>query len=163
MILQKKILSMKKISKFIFGEVIPLVFVCLMLYTAISKLKDYNLSREQMAMMPLLTPVAHIVVWSLPLAEIVIAALLFIPVTRLKGLYAFTTLMVFFAGYVSYMMIFYDHLPCSCGGFLEMLSWKGHLIFNSIVVLLGIAAIALIKRIDSSPHEDVRRKVLTQN
>lgn len=149
---------MKKISKFVFGEIIPLTFVCLMLYTAISKLKDYNLSREQMAMMPLLTPVAHIVVWALPLAEIVIAALLFIPATRLKGLYAFSTLMFFFAGYVSYMMIFYDHLPCSCGGFLEMLSWKGHLIFNSITVFLGIAAIAFLKNTGPFSHEETKRK-----
>jgi hypothetical protein len=127
------------------SEIIALLYVCLMLYTAISKLSDYNLTREQMALMPLLTPVAHIIVWLLPVSEIVIAVLLFFPGTRGIGLRAVTALMVFFCIYIVYMMANYAHLPCSCGGLLEALSWKGHLIFNGVFIVAGIIAMILPK------------------
>jgi hypothetical protein len=117
-----------------------------MLYTAISKLADYNLSREQMAMMPLMTPIAHIIAWALPVAEIIVAILIFIPKTRIKGLYAVTGLMIFFSVYIVYMMTNYEHLPCSCGGILQALSWKGHLIFNGVYILMGVVAIVLYRK-----------------
>jgi hypothetical protein len=129
----------------IIAEIIALLYVCLMLYTAISKLSDYNLSREQMALMPLLTPIAHIVVWLLPVTEIAIAALLFFPGTRRIGLIAVTGLMVFFCIYIIYMMANYAHLPCSCGGLLEALNWKEHLIFNGVFIAMGVIATLLLK------------------
>lgn len=117
-----------------------------MLYTAISKLADYNLSREQMALMPLMTPIAHIIAWVLPVTEIIVAILIFIPKTRIKGLYAVTGLMILFSVYIVYMMTNYEHLPCSCGGLLQALSWKGHLIFNGVYILIGIIAIILYRK-----------------
>lgn len=128
------------------AEIIALLYVCLMLYTAISKLSDYNMSREQMAMMPLMTPVAYIVAWLLPVTEILIAALLFFPKTRVLGLKIVTGLMLSFSVYIIYMMIYYEHLPCSCGGFLDLLSWPAHLILNGTFIVLGIIAMLLFKR-----------------
>ncbi|PWV55547.1 MauE/DoxX family redox-associated membrane protein [Chitinophaga sp. S165] len=128
-------------------EVISVLYISLMLYTAVSKLSDYNLSREEMAMMPLLTPIAHVVSWLLPFTEIAIALLVFIPITRIKGLYVATALMTWFTVYIIYMMTNYEHLPCSCGGLLQALSWKGHLVFNSIFIVLGLVAIFLYRTI----------------
>ncbi len=127
-------------------ELITILYISLMLYTAISKLADYNLSREQMAMMPLMMPIAHIIVWILPVTEIIIAILIFIPQTRIKGLYIVTGLMILFSVYIVYMMTNYEHLPCSCGGLLQALSWKGHLIFNGLYILMGIIAIILYRK-----------------
>lgn len=127
-------------------ELIVILYVSLLLYTAISKLSDYNLTREQMALMPLLKPVAHIMTWLLPLTEIIIAILLFIPKTRLTGIKAATALMLSFTIYVTYMLIFFKDLPCSCGGFLDSLSWPQHLVFNGIFILLGLLAMYLHKR-----------------
>lgn len=124
-------------------EFITILYISLMLYTAVSKLSDYNLSREQMAMMPLLRPISHIVAWLLPMIEIMLAVLVFLPVTRVKGLYGVTGLMVLFTIYIMYMMTNYQHLPCSCGGLIETLSWTGHLVFNLIYIMLGILAIVL--------------------
>jgi len=130
----------------IIAEIIALLYVCLLLYTAISKLTDYNMSREQMAMMPLMTPGAHIVAWLLPVTEILIATLLFFPKTRVLGLKVVTGLMLSFSVYIVYMMMYYKHLPCSCGGFLDLLSWPAHLVLNGTFIVLGIIALLLSKR-----------------
>jgi uncharacterized membrane protein YphA (DoxX/SURF4 family) len=114
-----------------------------MLYAAINKLMDYNLSREQMALMPFLTPFAYVLAWLLPAIEIAVAILLFLPKTRLKGLYLVTALMLFFTTYIVFMMINYKNLPCSCGGFLNVLSWPAHLFFNGLFILLGVFGILL--------------------
>lgn len=135
----------------VIAEIIALLYVCLMLYTALTKLMDYNLSREQMAMMPLLTPMAGVVTWLLPTTEIFIAALLFFPRTRIAGLKVVTALMVFFCLYITYMMLYHEELPCSCGGFLEALSWPQHLIFNGIFIALGLIALVFSRNKRPSP------------
>jgi hypothetical protein len=110
------------------------------------------MTREQMALMPALESVAHIVVWLLPATEIVIALLIFIHQTRKTGLYAATILMILFTLYIIYMMLFYPNLPCSCGGFLTELSWPGHLVFNSSFILLGILAIRMYNNSNATPQ-----------
>ena len=143
------ILLLRWLTKSIIVEIIAILYMSMFLYTAINKWSDYTMSREQMALMPLLTPVAHIIVWLLPLTEIVITLLLFFYKTRKVGFYAATILMSLFTLYITYMMIFYPTLPCSCGGFLEALSWPGHLVFNSVFIVLGIIAIVMHKKTSS--------------
>lgn len=127
-------------------EIISVLYMSMFIYTALSKWSDYIMTREQMALMPLITPVAHIIVWLLPSTEIALALLLFFTKTRKIGLYASVTLMILFTLYIAYMMIYYPTLPCSCGGFLNALSWTGHLIFNSVYIVLGVAALLLLKK-----------------
>lgn len=130
-------------------ETIVILYISMFLYTAISKWSDITMTREQMALMPLLTPVAHIIVWLLPATEIAIMLLIFFPQTRKTGLYAATILMMLFTLYIVYMMLFYPRLPCSCGGFLTELSWPGHLVFNGVFIVLGILAIKMDKQNNS--------------
>jgi len=118
-------------------EVIALSFVILFLYTGISKLMEYSVFREQIAGSPILAPIAWWFAWLLPLSEFVAALLLFFPRTRLKGLYGGLVLMILFTGYIVGILNFSKHLPCSCGGILELLSWKAHLLFNSALILLA--------------------------
>jgi hypothetical protein len=139
-------LLLKWLKKSTLIEIIAILYMSMFLYTAISKWSDYTMTREQMALMPLMTPIAHIVVWLLPATEIAITLLIFFQQTRKKGLYAATMLMVFFTLYIIYMMLFYPHLPCSCGGFLTELSWPGHLVFNSAFIVLGIVAIRIYNK-----------------
>src|SRR3954463_15149256 len=74
-------------------EIIAILYMSMFLYTAISKWSDVTMTREQMALMPLMTPIAQIVVWLLPATEIAITLLIFFQQTRKKGLYAATILM----------------------------------------------------------------------
>lgn len=147
------LLLVRWLKKSTLVEIIVILYMSMFLYTAISKWSDYTMTREQMALMPLMTPIAHIVVWLLPATEITLALLIFFYQTRKIGLYAATTLMSLFTLYIIYMMLFYPHLPCSCGGFLTELSWPGHLVFNSVFIALGILAIRMLKTINSTTQQ----------
>ena len=143
------ILFLRWLTKSTIVEIIAILYMSMFLYTAIGKWSDYTMTREQMALMPLLTPVANIIVWLLPSTEIAITLLLFFHQTRKKGFYAATILMTLFTLYIIYMMLFHPALPCSCGGFLDALSWPGHLVFNGVFIVLGILAIVMHKKTSS--------------
>jgi len=136
-------------------EIIALLFVILFLYTGISKLMDYSVFREQIALSPLLAPVSNWVAILLPATEIIISVVLFIPRSRLIGLYASLILMVLFTGYVIYILNFNEHLPCTCGGVLEALSWKQHLILNGLLIALAFTGVLLGRR---SQHGYIRHR-----
>src|SRR5258708_16765297 len=104
---------------------------------------EYAVFKEQIAASPVLKPFARWLVWLLPLSEFSAAILLFVPRWRLKGLYAAETLMALFTGYIIAILTFSEHLPCSCGGVLQSLSWKNHLVFNSVLIILALTGILL--------------------
>ena len=127
-------------------EIIALLFVILFLYTGIAKLMDYDVAKEQIGLTPLLAPVAKAIVIVLPIAEIITAVLLFIPRTRKIGLYASVGLMLLFTTYIAYILNYNKHLPCTCGGVLQRMSWPQHLVFNVIFVLLAGLGIILSRK-----------------
>lgn len=115
-------------------------FILLFLYTGFAKLTEIHLFNEQLNSSPLLGPLAGFITWGLPIAEILISILLFIPAWQLKGLYATFILMFLFTIYVVIILFMDSHLSCSCGGIVEELSPKQHVLFNSAcVVLCGLA------------------------
>ena len=136
-------------------ETIALLTLCLFLYAAISKVMDYTLFREQLAVSPLLNPIATPAAIGLPIAEFILVILLAVPRWRLKGLYASAGLLTIFTIYIIIMMATSDHLPCSCGGLLEQLSWKAHIYFNGGFILLDAIAIRLEKGIKKQHRKDL--------
>lgn len=126
-------------------EGIAILFMVLFLYTGASKLMDYDVFTEQIGASPILEPVSTVVAWALPAVEFIVSIALFIPSWRLRGLYGALGLMIIFTGYVAALLLLSKNLPCSCGGILALLSWKGHLIFNSVMILLALSAIRLSK------------------
>jgi len=64
---------------------------------------------------------------------------------RMIGLYASFFMMLSFTLYITLMLLFTKHLPCSCGGVLRKLSWPQHLILNIFFLILAIAGIILQK------------------
>lgn len=127
-------------------ETITVLNIILFLYTGIAKILDYNLFREILAISPILGWAAKPVALLLPGLELVMVILLVVPRWRLKGLYACLVLMIAFTAYIIAMFIFAKDMPCSCGGLIQELSWKQHLIFNSLFILLNAWAIILFKR-----------------
>lgn len=128
------------------AEVIAFLFIILFLYTGISKLMEFDIATEQIALSPLLAPIAGFVVIFVPIAEIVTSLLLFFPKSRIYGLWATLALMIAFTGYVIYLINYNDQLPCTCGGVLEQLSWPQHRALNITLTLLAIIAIRLSRR-----------------
>jgi len=122
-------------------EVICLLYILLFVYAAMSKLLQIEHFRIQIGKSPLLSAFAEIVAWGVPIGEIVISLLLTIPKLRRTGLWLAMGLMSMFTTYIFIILTFSSYIPCSCGGILEKMGWKEHLIFNLVFVFL--AAIAL--------------------
>lgn len=139
-------------------EIIAIWFVFLFLYTGISKVMDYSVFKEQIGQSPVLKPFAAWIAWILPLGEFIVAALLFLPHTRSKSMYAALGLMTIFTLYIGAILLLDDHIPCSCGGIIELLSWKGHLVFNGICIGLAATGILLQRTKISNPAHPIKSK-----
>jgi|SRR5215831_6910486 len=122
-------------------EIISAIFILLFVYTAINKLLSLDTLKFVLKKYPLISNMSNLVAWGLPITELVVVALLFLPTTRRVGLYSSLILMSTFTIYLVYMMIFLPHMPCTCGGMLQTLSWPQHLIFN--IFFVGLAIIGL--------------------
>src|SRR6266511_2699326 len=119
-------------------EIIIILFSMLFLYTGISKLVDYNLFKEQIAVSPLLVSFARYIALGVPWIEFAVVVLLLVPRWRFMGFIAAVVLMVIFTGYVGGIILLNDKLPCSCGGIMQELSWQQHLVVNSVFIVLGV-------------------------
>jgi uncharacterized membrane protein YphA (DoxX/SURF4 family) len=121
------------------------LFILLFVYAAVSKTLDFQNFQAQLGLSPLLSAFADYVSFGVILVEVLIAVLIAIPRFRLIGLYSAFSLMVMFSTYIFIILNYSSFIPCSCGGILEKMTWKQHLIFNLIFVLLAATSIALTK------------------
>ena len=128
-------------------ETIVVLYTILFLYTAIAKLMDYSIFKEQLAASPILAPLSKIIAAGLPWTEIFVAVLLIVPRWRLKGFYASLFLMTAFTIYIAATLAFSKHIPCSCGVIIAQMSWKQHLVFNAVFICLTTTGIMLTKKI----------------
>src|ERR1700747_255939 len=117
-------------KKSILVDIITYFFVLLFLYTGVAKLLEVQTFKEQMASSPLLGSMSGIITWALPIGEILLAIALFIPAFRLKALYVTFVLMALFTIYVVAILFMDNEISCSCGGIVEELTPKQHIIFN---------------------------------
>ena len=124
-------------------EIISSLLIILFIYTALSKLADYNKFTTQLSKSPFITSYANSIAWSIPAVEIMISLLLVIKRTRLLGLYASFFLMSLFTAYLIIMLNFSYHIPCSCGGALQYLSWNEHIVFNAFFIVIAGAGVLL--------------------
>lgn len=116
-------------------------FILLFFYASISKILDFENFQVQIGQSPLLSAYAGIISYSVIIIELLIVVCLCFPSSRLLGLYASTALMSAFTVYIYLILNYSDFVPCSCGGILEKLGWKEHLIFNAVCVVAGIIAV----------------------
>jgi len=124
-------------------EIISSLLIILFIYTALSKLSGYNTFTVQLSKSPFITSYAKLIAWSLPAAEILISLLLVSKKTRLIGLYASFFMMSLFTAYLIIMLKFSYHIPCSCGGVLQYLSWNDHIVFNTFFIVISGAGVLL--------------------
>lgn len=124
--------------------IICALFVFLFVYTAINKVIEFQSFTHVLMQLPLIGNYASTVALIVPVTECVVAALLLSPYSQKVGLYASLVLMVLFTGYIAYLIAFEKHLPCSCGGVISYMSWRQHLVFNLVWIILGITGLRLI-------------------
>jgi thiol-disulfide isomerase/thioredoxin len=139
-------------KKALLADIIGCFFFLLFFYTGVVKLVEIHQFKEQLVSSPLLGSLAGFVTWALPIGELLLAIALFIPRFRLKALYATLILMTLFTAYVIVILFMDNQLSCSCGGIIEELSPKEHVLFNSACVILAVVAIAAVRRGRAGMH-----------
>lgn len=123
--------------------IICLLYILLFVYAAANKALDFQSFKVQLGQSPLLSAFAEYVAWAIPFIELSIVTLLIIPRFRQFALYASFWLMSMFTAYIVIILNYSSFVPCSCGGILEKLGWKEHLVFNVAFVILAAIAIFL--------------------
>ncbi|MBG6062905.1 putative membrane protein YphA (DoxX/SURF4 family) [Flavobacterium sp. CG_9.1] len=128
----------------IIKSIISYLFILIFVYAALTKLIEFQNFQAQLGQSPLLSAYTGFISYSVLIVELVIAFLLSIPRTRSIGLLSSFALMIMFTVYIIVILNYSSFVPCSCGGILEKMSWKEHLIFNSAFTLLAAIASLLI-------------------
>jgi uncharacterized membrane protein YphA (DoxX/SURF4 family) len=126
-----------------FTIIISYLFILLFVYSAVSKVLDFQNFQVQLAQSPLLTAFTTFISYAVLIVEFTIALLLSIPKTRTIALYLAFGLMFQFTLYIYIILNYSSFVPCSCGGILENMNWTEHLFFNIAFAMLAIAALYL--------------------
>lgn len=126
--------------KSIIIETICLLYIILFVYAALSKLLEFENFQAQLGQSPLLSAYTGFISYGVLAAEFCIALFLFIPKTRFAALLSSFGLMIIFTAYIIVILNYSSFVPCSCGGILEDMDWKEHLIFNIVFSILGVIA-----------------------
>lgn len=140
----------QKMKQKIALEIISFLFILLFLYAAFSKLLDYQKFSAQIGQSPLLTGFGNTIPWLVICGEIVVSFLLALPRFRLVAFFLAFCLMVMFTTYIIAILNFSNYVPCSCGGVLEKLGWREHVVFNSVFVLLSLTGILFQSKMQMS-------------
>jgi putative oxidoreductase len=118
------------------------IVAIMLFYAAISKLADYQLSKEQMLNQVFPDWIALHLTWLVPVVELCIATALIYKNSIVYGLYAALILLTAFSIYISLSMTgLLGRIPCSCGGILKHMSYSTHLCFNVCFMLLALVGI----------------------
>lgn len=125
--------------------VIAIRWLCmaLFIYTAYAKTVDHARFLNGLENVHIISGFALVISFLVPIVEIIVAALLLIPVTAKQGLYSFIAVMAIFTGYIISALIWEKKLPCHCGGVIERLSWSQHIWFNIAFIAIAIFALWL--------------------
>jgi len=149
----QKVLSFSWLKPSMLVEIICSLFIILFVYAALSKLLDFHKFKVEIGKSPLLASIAGLVSITIPSIELLLSLFLAIPRYRLLGLYGAYSLMVSFTTYLIVVLNFSFYVPCTCGGLLQSMSWKSHIIFNCIFIFLAIMAIVMNLKYFNHPHK----------
>ncbi|MBC8986681.1 hypothetical protein H9X96_12930 [Pedobacter sp. N36a] len=131
-----------------FTEICAALIILLFAYTAVSKLLEYDKFIFQMKLSPLslMAILAPFLAWVVPLFEIILVGFLLFPKVRKVGFIGSIILLTVFEVYILGMLVSGLHLPCTCGGIVSMLSWKGHLFFNAFFIAIAYLGLRLARK-----------------
>ncbi|MGJ1461663.1 MauE/DoxX family redox-associated membrane protein [Sphingobacterium siyangense] len=129
-----------KIGNIIY-KVIRAAMILFWVYVGMEKLWQLSTFKIALEQQPLISYLAPVLYWLLPLIEIGVGVLLGMPSARLRGWgwKVSTLLIIVFSIYIGLGVLnLYEKKPCMCTSFLSNISWTTHLIFNLIILGLSI-------------------------
>ncbi|HEX6916330.1 MAG TPA: MauE/DoxX family redox-associated membrane protein [Chitinophagaceae bacterium] len=122
-------------------SLITSIMVFVYTYTALSKLLHVKTNVSVLHELPLLNYFAPFLAFFIPLAELSLVILLLVPARNKQALYLSLGMLAVFTIYLITALIAGFHLPCTCGGVLEKLSWRQHVLFNLFLIAFNVVAI----------------------
>ena len=126
------------------------LLILLFTYTAVSKLADLSEFEKQLRNQVIPIWSVGILLWLLPVTELVVAAMLMSGKYRVSGLSVSVVLMLVFSIYMGLATFHvFDRRPCSCGGVLRSMGFTTHFIFNLTFLFFSIASLRLQKSLDA--------------
>ncbi|MEO6231775.1 MAG: MauE/DoxX family redox-associated membrane protein [Ferruginibacter sp.] len=130
----------------IITEISTSLMIALFSYTAVTKLIGHQTFFNQLKDTPFIGNYASMLTWLIPALEIATACLLVFKSTWLFGLYCSSFLMTSFTIYILIILWSSDPRPCSCGGFIQAMTWTQHLSLNIAFLLLGVYTVFISYR-----------------
>ncbi|GAB2493421.1 MauE/DoxX family redox-associated membrane protein [Algoriphagus taiwanensis] len=129
-------------TQWILSEASGLLIAFVFTYTAIAKIYDWQATRLAMYNQVIPDWSKDLLLYGIPLIELIVAFMLLIPNWRKIGFLASLILMLIFTGYVAWVWFgLAGRVPCSCGGIISSLTWGQHFVLN--LGLIGISVLGL--------------------
>ncbi|MBL1410377.1 MauE/DoxX family redox-associated membrane protein [Sphingobacterium faecale] len=147
--------------QYFFSYILGLLFI----YTAVRKMIDYNAHVAHIADVKFLSAsIAYHAAYLVILAEMAIALLLLVPITRVQvwGWKLILPLMLVYTFYVNHVLNLPLFIPCSCKGVHDRLAWTDHYILNAGLSILALSMITLHYRIRKLMKKNNEEKELNE-
>lgn len=120
---------------------VSIFFVILFCYACISKILDFRNFQSQLGQSPGLAGYEIVVAYGIISLQMITVILLCFQTFRILGLWFTFGILSVFAGYVAFILIYSENLPCTCIGLFEKISWKGNLILNIGLIITTVTGI----------------------
>lgn len=132
-----------------------ILLIILWTYTGIDKFVNWEKSRKAFHNQTFPSDLAELLVYIVPISELLIALLLLFSFSRWWGYLSSILLLTIFTTYVGLIWVgAFPRVPCNCAGILESLGWTEHLILNW--VLIGIAVWGL--RLENGKRHEIENE-----
>ena len=125
-----------------------IVMLLFWIYVGIDKVWELHAFKIALQQQPIISPLAPILYWLLPIVEISLGLLLAFPSQKVQswGWKASILLISVFTVYIALGVLdVYEQKPCMCSSFLSNVSWNTHLVINSVILALSILGWVLNK------------------
>ncbi len=137
-------LNNKLLNKKTALEIISGLLAAMFFYASFNKLSNYEKAERDMKNQIFPQPIAELLTWLIPLIEILVVLLLLFPQTRKTALWTSLALLIVFTAYIALIMTgIFGRIPCSCGGILQHMSYRTHMLFNLFFICISLLGIAI--------------------
>jgi uncharacterized membrane protein YphA (DoxX/SURF4 family) len=143
-------------------KLIAIALAVLFAITAVGKLQHYARFRSQLQRFPVDLSVLYVQAWVIPVTELIIAIMLLLPVSRLKGLFASLFLLGVYTLYLTCMLKSRFHCTCSCGEPIQSLTLKTHSVVTLGCVFLRGVGVVLSGRLVQPSQHDLKKAPFVQ-
>jgi uncharacterized membrane protein YphA (DoxX/SURF4 family) len=127
-------------------------------YTGLDKLIRFEQSRKAFHNQTFPAELAGVLSYAVPMAELLLAILLVIQLTRWWGYLGSILLLTVFITYVGLIWVgAFPRVPCNCAGLFDSMGWTAHLILNLNLLILAIVGLWIESKKRSQVKPDFLR------